>query len=232
MNQKYFKYESKNHKKIRLKDLLMIFSIFTLCVVTVVIAGTSVNKKNKLKVSKNMTKQVTDIQTSDKNSDEHVVSSNVIKTEIQNQTKEINQESVIFTPSFIKPVNGRVIKQFSPDNLIYSETMDDWRTHMGVDIYCPLGTEVIAAENGVITKISFDINYGNQVTVETGDYEHIYSSLSTDLAVKEGSNINKGDVIGTSSDSCISEICDEPHIHFEIKKNGIYINPTDLIEFN
>jgi hypothetical protein len=52
MIQKYFKYESKNHKKLRIKDILMLLSIFTLCVITVVVTGSSVNR-GKLKASTN-----------------------------------------------------------------------------------------------------------------------------------------------------------------------------------
>ena len=47
MNNRIFKYESKNSKKIRLKDLLMLFSIFSLCVVTIIVTGSVANKNKK-----------------------------------------------------------------------------------------------------------------------------------------------------------------------------------------
>jgi len=223
MKQKFFKYETRSGKKIRVKDLLMLFSVFVLCIITVIVSGTAVNKK--LKVNKNITENSENVSNVDA-----ISQSDNIQKQANNNTQNSDQINEVY--EFSKPVDGGIIKPFSPDELIYSETMDDWRTHMGVDISCPYGTQITSSEKGTVVDVFYDINFGNTVIIRSGEYEHIYSSLSADVFVEKGQNVNKGDIIGFSSDTCISEICDDPHIHFEIKKNGIYVDPFNLIHFN
>lgn len=223
---KYFKYENKNAKNIRLKDLLIIFSIFILCVITVVVSGTAVNKK--IKTNTNLTQ--------DNYLDTDDIEPIIVNETEKNETKQnLNKENIVYnktTYEFVKPVDGGISKPFSPQSLIFSETMDDWRTHNGIDILCPLDTKIVSAESGIVKAVYSDINYGYTVVIQTGEYQHIYSSLSSDINLTEGQNINKGEVIGTTSDTCMSEICDEPHLHFEMKNNDVYVNPLDIISFN
>jgi len=134
--------------------------------------------------------------------------------------------------SFGVPYNGEVLKLFSPNELIYSKTMDDWRIHTGIDIACPYGSDIKSVERGIVKDINYDINYGNTVTVETDEYTLVYTSLSSDILVSKGQKLSKGDIIAKSSDTCMSEICDEPHIHFEMKQNGEYVNPLHYLQFN
>jgi len=146
--------------------------------------------------------------------------------ETQPDTVEIIEDT-----SFITPIYGKVQKPFSIDVPVYSKTMDDWRIHEGVDIACYYGAEVYAAQNGTVAEVGYDINLGNYIVVKNGEYELKYTSLSTDIKFNVGDKISQGQLIGTVSDSCISEICDEPHFHFEIKKNNEYVNPAEFILF-
>lgn len=224
MRQNIFKYETRSGKKIRVKDLLMLFTIFVLCIMTAVVSGTAVRRK--LQANTNVVRNTGDNQNSEYTKSMHHEKSSI--TAPQKKDDIIPQQEW----NFIKPVDGGILKPFSNDELLYSETMDDWRIHSGIDISCNFGTPVLSVENGIVTDISHDINYGNTVTIQSGEYEHIYSSLSSDISVKKGQKINRGDTVGVSSDSCMSEICDDPHIHFEMKKNGVYINPMEIIKFN
>lgn len=223
MNRKIFKYENKNRKKIRVKDLLMLFSIFALCVITVAVTGTVSKKDKKTAVNTEVLKDDTDIP---KQTEEKTL-------QVETAVKNINE---IKTPlpklEFQKIVDGTIIKPHSPNELIYSETMDDWRIHNGVDIACPIGSDIVSAERGVVKSVKYDINYGNTVIVESDEYTLIYSSLSSEVAVSEGETISKGQLIGKSADSCMIEICDEPHIHFEMTKNNTQVDPLEYIHFN
>lgn len=226
MNRKTFTFESKNRKKIRLKDILMLLSVFALCFITVITTANMENKEEK-------TIGVTNT------AENSVVSDNFKKAtqEYEKIAVENNNVSDILPTEqikkeFISPVNGTIIKPFSKSELIYSNTMDDWRTHLGIDISCPYGTEVLSSEDGEIKNVEYNINYGNTVSLECGEYTLVYTSLSTDVYVNKGDRVKKGTVIGKTSDSCISEICDEPHIHFEVIKNGEHIDPLDIIVFN
>ena len=133
--------------------------------------------------------------------------------------------------SFSPPVLGVVQKQFSPENVLYSKTMDDWRIHLGVDVSAPIGTDVNASEAGTVTYSGYDINLGYVVKVQSGEYECVYASLDSKIPVEVNDSVSKGQLIGVLSDSCISEICDEPHLHFEMIKNGEYVNPEDYVMF-
>lgn len=224
MNNKIFKYESKNSKKIRLKDLLMLFSIFSLCIITIIVTGSVANK------NKNTSAKTDALNSAPEELVYEEVSVNKNEPSVQTTTnhEEINMPEL----KFEKPVAGTVIKPYSPDEVMYSETMDDWRTHMGVDVACPIGSDILSAERGVVTSVKYDINYGNTVVIESDEYTLIYSSLSSDIYVEEGQNVIKGELIAKSSDSCISEICDEPHIHLEMKKDGMHVDPLNYIHFN
>ncbi len=144
---------------------------------------------------------------------------------------EISDEEEINDATFSRPIFGKVIKPFSIDTPIYSKTMDDWRIHEGIDIACVTGAEVYCAQNGTVTDLGYDINLGNYIEVKNGEYLLKYTSLESDLKFKVGDRVSKGQLIGIVSESCISEICDELHFHFEIRKNGEPIDPAKLIMF-
>ena len=133
--------------------------------------------------------------------------------------------------SFAPPVWGKISKKFSGNMPLYSKTMDDWRIHVGVDILCPLGSDIFSAGDGVVADIGYDINLGDYITVESNEFATRYASVVPDELVTIGTTVSKGQKLGTLADSCVSEICDEPHLHFEMKKDGIYIDPAEHILF-
>lgn len=229
MNRKTFKYENKNSKKIRVKDILMLLSVFALCVITVISTGKTIEPDKKA------SGQTETLQIEDENHD--IADDKDVKlaelNDYNNNANSANEISyeIKLPLDFVSPVNGAIIKPFTPKELVYSKTMDDWRTHSGIDIAAPYGSDVISCEKGNVTKVHYDINYGNTVTIEHGEYIFVYTSLSSDIYVNEGDRVSKGDVIGKTADSCMLEICDDPHMHLEVLKNNEYINPLDIIKF-
>ena len=133
--------------------------------------------------------------------------------------------------SFAPPVWGKISKKFSDNMPLYSKTMDDWRIHVGVDILCPLGSDIFSAGDGVVADIGYDINLGDYITVESNEFATRYASVVPDELVTIGTTVSKGQKLGILADSCVSEICDESHLHFEMKKDGIYIDPAEHILF-
>jgi murein DD-endopeptidase MepM/ murein hydrolase activator NlpD len=230
MNRKTFTFESRNKKKIRLKDILMLLSVFTLCFITVITtAGTSDEKEETLGVTQTASnKEIANIPTEIAENGETITKAET-KAEVEENIEIIAQPQENIKREFITPVTGAIVKPFSKTELAYSRTMDDWRTHLGIDIACPYGTEVIASEAGEVKEVEYNINFGTTVSVESGEYILKYTSLSSDVYVSVGDKLTKGTIIGKTSDSCISEICDEPHFHFEVIKNGEHIDPLDII---
>lgn len=131
-------------------------------------------------------------------------------------------------PAFINPIeNGEVLREFAKDNLVYSDTLEEWITHLGLDIKAPKTTVVKAAEAGTIESIKNDPRYGLTVIIKhSGNYKTVYSNLLTAEFVKEGDEIVQGQTIGTVGNTAAFEIADEPHLHFEIIKNGEKVDPS------
>lgn len=203
--------------------------IFVLCIITVVITGN---------YEKSAT---TDLKIEDFENETVIPSENIeeyekskeakesIISEKNNEISEDVSEVVEYIPDFIPPVPGDVLKDFSGTIPIYNKTMDDWRIHTGIDILCPYGTAVTASEKGTVTDVGYDMLWGNYVEVSLNDFILRYTSLESGIMHMVGDEVRKGDIIGYLSDSCVSEICDEPHFHFEMKKSGEYVDPGEYI---
>ena len=158
------------------------------------------------------------------------------KEETKNIKEEQQEEKVIATnvepekvkdPEFVIPVEGEIIRGFAKDSLIYSETLEEWIVHLGIDIKAERTTVVKASEAGTIESIKNDPRYGLTVVIEhVNGFKTIYSNLLTTEFVTEGETVEKGQSLGTVGNSASFEIVDEPHLHFEIIKDGENVDPN------
>lgn len=136
--------------------------------------------------------------------------------------KEVKQEI-----TFVKPTDGEIIGEFANENLIYSETLKEWITHTAIDIKADKTSVIKSAADGVVRSIVNDPRYGLTVIVEHDDgYETVYSNLLTAEFVVEGEEIKQGQTIGTAGNTASFESNMECHLHFELLKNGEYLNPA------
>ncbi len=128
------------------------------------------------------------------------------------------------------PVAGQTVSDYAMDCLSYNETTRDWRVHNGVDIAAEAGAEVYAAADGTVSRVYRDHLLGNTVEITHADGAvSCYSNLANGVSVSEGDAVNAGALIGTVGDTSLTELADEPHLHFEIKVNGVSVNPLDYI---
>lgn len=135
-------------------------------------------------------------------------------------------------PTFQSPIEGELQKEYAKDSLIYSETLKEWTTHLGVDIKAERATVVKAAADGKVKYIKNDPRYGLTIIIEhSNGFETRYANLLTTEFVSEGEEVKVGQTIGTVGDSAIYEIVDESHLHFEILKNSESLNPAQYIDF-
>ena len=129
--------------------------------------------------------------------------------------------------SFIKPTEGEVICEFAKDNLIYSETLKEWITHTAIDIKADKTSVIKSAADGIVRSIVNDPRYGLTVIIEHDDgYETVYSNLLTAEFVVEGEEVKQGQTIGTVGNTAAFESEMECHLHFELLKNGEYVDPS------
>lgn len=181
------------------------------------------NSENTEKIAVN-TSHIEKKQTENKQTNEN-------KNESDEDEQEPQIEEVAKDPSFIKPVEGEKLKDYSKDNLIYSSTLDEWTTHLGIDFAAEKTDVVKASANGKIKSIKNDPRYGLTVVIEhENGFESIYSSLLTAEFVKVGEEIEQGQTIATVGNTARFEIADETHLHFEIKKDGINVDPNIYIK--
>ena len=143
------------------------------------------------------------------------------------ETEKNNASETVVELSFEKPVEGDIVRDFAMDNLIYSETLQEWITHTGIDIKADKTTVVKVAESGTVKTIKNDPRYGLTIVVEhSNGFQTVYSNLLTSEFVVEGEKVEKGQSLGTVGNTAAFEIADEPHLHFEILKDFVQVDPN------
>lgn len=199
--------------------------------------GKSVNEaETELKENNAVSNNTTNIATSiNTNSNTNVLTTNKVtsnnttsqtdsKTE---ETEENKTEEKTVELNFEKPVEGDIVRDFAVDSLIYSETLQEWTTHTGIDIKAEKTTVVKAAETGTVKSIKNDPRYGLTVIIEHANgFQTVYSNLLTSEFVVEGEKVEKGQSLGTVGNTAAFEIADEPHLHFEILKDSVQVDPN------
>ncbi|ANW97600.1 peptidase M23 [Thermoclostridium stercorarium subsp. thermolacticum DSM 2910] len=136
-------------------------------------------------------------------------------------------------PTFILPVEGKIITDYAMDRLLYSKTLDEWRTHSGIDIEAPRGEAVKAVADGYIKEIKEDPCYGITIVIDhENGYKSIYSNLASANMVSVNQKVKAGDVISSVGNTAIFEIADPPHLHFEMYKDDKLIDPKTVLPFS
>lgn len=167
-------------------------------------AGNSANNKS--------TNSATSNTTSNK------ATNKAVETKAKESQKELN---------FEKPVDGDIVKEYAKDNLVYSNTLQEWTTHLGIDIKADKTTVVKAAEAGTVKSIKNDPRYGLTIVIEhENGYQTVYSNLLSSEFVVEGEKVEKGQSIGTVGNTAAFEIADEAHLHFEVLKDSVQVDPN------
>ncbi|WP_099204833.1 M23 family metallopeptidase [Scatolibacter rhodanostii] len=129
----------------------------------------------------------------------------------------------------IHPVSSEtILKAYSKGTPVFSPTMKDWRIHTGTDFAAATGEEVKASANGVVQDIYTDFLLGNIVAVEHGDYVFYYCGLGEQFEVEKGEIISAGQIIGKIT-AVPSEAAEESHLHLEVKRDGAYLDPTEVL---
>ncbi|WP_424963403.1 peptidoglycan DD-metalloendopeptidase family protein [Ekhidna sp.] len=102
------------------------------------------------------------------------------------------------------------------------------KMHLGTDFACPIGSTIIAPADGTVKKVEAKMEgYGNLLTLDHGGgIETRFAQLS-EFKVKEGDDVKRGDVIALSGNSGASTA---PHLHYEVKKEGKFVDPASYIQ--
>ncbi len=179
------------------------------------------------------------VTTSQRNDTEKPKSDTTAPTTVKPpETKPAETEPTVVEPvdappaSFVTPAHGSLSKKHDTETLVYSLTMNDYRTHTGIDIVATVGSAVYAAADGIIGDIWEDPLMGRCMSVShSGGMTTIYKNLSPDLpaGIEAGLPVNEGDIIAAVGETAMIEAADEPHLHFEVILNGEYVNPVNYL---
>lgn len=173
------------------------------------------------------------------NTNKNSVNNNVDKNTITKDNKtntittntQVGENKNSIELKFVKPVDGEISKQYAKENLVYSATLEEWTTHLGIDIKADKTSVVKASADGKIKSIKNDPRYGLSIIIEhQNGYETLYSNLLTSEFVEVGEEVKQGQSIGTVGNTATFEILDEPHLHFEITKDGEALDPNEFIK--
>ena len=126
------------------------------------------------------------------------------------------------------PVTGLMFKGHDATLQVYSNTMGDYRVHLGVDIATEPEAPVFAAADGEVAKVWNDSMMGTCVAVShKDDTMTIYKNLARDLSegIAVGAKVERGQKLGLVGDTAVIEMADEPHLHFEVTVGGISVDP-------
>ena len=135
-----------------------------------------------------------------------------------------------FAPTeFISPLNQNDIEKISSGfGQAKSPFTNKMEFHKGIDLVAPIGRDVFAAAEGIISASASNKSNGNYIIIEhENGYITKYLHLN-DRNVNTGENVLSGSLIGHVGSSGLST---GPHLHFEILKSGKSINPQSLVPF-
>ena len=192
--------------------------------------GKSVNEMEN-EISENATSENLTTNSINTTTNNVLTTNNVKPTSVpQNRFAQENnteQQEETVELSFEMPVEGDIVRDFAMDSLIFSETLQEWTTHPGIDIKAEKTSVVKSAEAGTIKSIKNDPRYGLTVVIEHANgLQTVYSNLLSSEFVVEGEKVEKGQSIGTVGNQAAFEVADEPHLHFEILKDSVQVDPN------
>ena len=144
----------------------------------------------------------------------------VVEVTVLEKEAEVTEPVTPVAPRLIvSPLSGETVAAFSMDELAYSETLADWRTHDGIDIKADAGTQVLAASSGTVLSVAHD-----------GGYETTYSNLQSVPTVAPEQYVSAGQVIGAVGTTSLAEASMAPHLHFSVTKDGEIIDPQEFLK--
>ncbi len=119
-----------------------------------------------------------------------------------------------------RPSNSASAAQTAPPKQRY-------RTHMGIDYAAPTGTPIFSVANGKVAHLGYSGAFGNLIILEhPGNYHTYYAHLSNyNVELQVGNEVRRGLEIGYVGSTGRST---GPHLHFELRKNGVYVDPYAL----
>lgn len=133
-----------------------------------------------------------------------------------------SSDSGEYSGSMIWPVSGSISCEYGYRYCPYH----GYELHTGIDIAVGTGTSVKAAASGVVRQAYYNSSYGNMVLIDNGGGIYTLYAHNSSLLVSAGQSVSQGQVIARSGSTGNST---GPHVHFEVRVNGQYVNPRNYL---
>ena len=118
----------------------------------------------------------------------------------------------------LAPLKGQVALAFSPA-----------KKHFGVDVVAPKNTVVMAVSDGFVVSSDWTLETGNTIGIQHANNLVSFYKHNASLLKKEGDKVKAGEAIAIIGNT--GEQSSGPHLHFELWKNGLAVNPLEYINF-
>lgn len=153
------------------------------------------------------------------------------ETESQELTETQTEPVFHSTEPSCYPLDGEILESFSNGELVKSATTGVWQSHNGIDIAGTLGDAVCAMNAGIVENIENHPLWGVTITIDhqNGIYSR-YCNLNTGVTVNAGDKVEAGAVIGALGDTADIESAMETHLHFEVLRGEVYLDPVAYIQ--
>ena len=189
--------------------------------------NSSKSKQNNLKVSRGEMQRVKkelqkDHKSLEKEEDKLNDLANKIKSEIirkQSAQKYVGGKMVWPAPGYYTIT--------SPFGYRIHPILRKRKLHTGIDVRIPTGKNIGAAQSGRIMHSGWLGGYGKVVMIDHGGGIVTLYAHNSRLVVKEGQKVNKGDIIAKAGSTGMST---GPHLHFEVRENGQYVDPLKYLK--
>ncbi len=142
-------------------------------------------------------------------------------------TPTVNENTI---PEFALPVSGKLSEKHSVEVQVFSDTMKDYRVHLGIDIATAADAPVCAVADGTVAQVWEDPMMGWCVALShAGDCVTVYKNLASNMAegIAAGATVKKGQLIAYVGESALMEIAEEPHLHMEMTVKGLQVDPLE-----
>ncbi|TCL55361.1 septal ring factor EnvC (AmiA/AmiB activator) [Hydrogenispora ethanolica] len=134
-----------------------------------------------------------------------------------------NSKVALGTGRYIWPTRGTITSYFG---YRIHPILRKRKYHSGLDIAAPRGRSIVAADNGVVIFSGRNGGYGKMIIIDHGaGYSTVYAHCDY-LLVAQGRSVTKGQEIGKVGTTGLAT---GPHVHFEVRKNGVPVNPLDYL---
>lgn len=149
---------------------------------------------------------------------------NSLTTQKKSVVDDLNRP---YTGKYMLPLDSEVSKSFSDGGIVYSKTMDDWRTHNGMDISGNIGDNAVAIQDGEVEQVYSDTLWGDVIVIKHGNgLDAKYCGVKSELV--KGKEVKQGQVIGTVTQiPCEKE--DGVHVHLETSIDSKIVDPIQAL---